>query len=310
MSFDYHRVTVEDAKWTRPILLAADKVSCEYAFANIFMWSHIYHTKIALYDGLLIARYEAPDQYAGSPYSYLFPAGKGEMVNAIEKIVEEAAAEDRPFQIFSISEREKSWMEKTFPERFEFVMSRDETDYIYESAALRDLSGKKLQKKRNHVSRFIRENPDYTVEDLCDENLAQVIAFNNEWANLYDNRGDEGIAEEHKAVELVLRHYKELGLCGCLLRIKGKVVAFSYGSPVSASVFDTHVEKALYEVNGAYNMINREFARRFCQNYAYINREDDVGSEGLREAKLSYHPAFLECKYIATLKGMKTKWFI
>ncbi|MDO5602561.1 MAG: phosphatidylglycerol lysyltransferase domain-containing protein [Oscillospiraceae bacterium] len=310
MSFDYHKVTAADAAWARPILLAADKVSCEYTFANIFMWSHIYHTRLTLHDGLVIVRYEDPEQKEDSPYSYLFPAGEGDIASALEEIIRETTDAGKKFQIFSISEKEKQWMENTFPGRFDYVMSRDEADYLYESAALRELKGKKLQKKRNHVSRFIRENPDYQVEELNGQNLEEVMAFNNQWANLYDNRGDEGIAEEHKAVELVLRHYRELGLSGCLLRVKGKIAAFSYGSPVSNRVFDVHVEKALYDVTGAYNMINREFARRFCENYEYINREDDVGSEGLREAKLSYHPTFLEYKYIATLKGMKTKWFI
>ena len=78
-------------------------------------------------------------------------------------------------------------------------------------------------------------------------------------------------------------------------------MAFSFGSAINGRVFDTHVEKALYDVNGAYNIINREMARAFCAGYEFINREDDVGEEGLRAAKLSYNPARLEEKWIATL---------
>lgn len=310
MSFQYHEISAVDAQWVRPILMAANRASCEYAFANLFMWSQVYHEKIAQYDGLVIVRYESPQQEEGSPYSYLFPVGTGSQKAAIEEMIQESQAAARPIQIFSISEADKNWMEENFPDTFDFVVSRDEADYVYESSALQTLAGKKLQKKRNLVSRFLRENPDYTTELIDENNLQEVMEFNHKWAYLCDNRDDEGIMTEHRAVCHVLRHYKELGLQGCLIRIKGEIVAFSYGSPISDQMLDTHVEKALYTVTGAYNMINREFALRFGGAYRYINREDDVGSEGLRKAKLSYHPAFLEQKYIATLKGTKTKWFI
>ena len=94
-----------------------------------------------------------------------------------------------------------------------------------------------------------------------------------------------------------LKHFFELELSGGLIRADGKIIAFSYGSPVSGRVFDVHVEKALYDVNGAYNIINREFARRFCGDYQWINREDDAADKGLRTSKLQYGPARLAPKY-------------
>ena len=101
----------------------------------------------------------------------------------------------------------------------------------------------------------------------------------------------------------------QLALLHLGIRADGKIIAFSYGSPVSGRVFDVHVEKALYDVNGAYNIINREFARRFCGDYQWINREDDVSEEGLRKAKLSYNPAFLQEKFCADLLGGETGCF-
>ncbi|MEG0804775.1 MAG: phosphatidylglycerol lysyltransferase domain-containing protein, partial [Pygmaiobacter sp.] len=100
----------------------------------------------------------------------------------------------------------------------------------------------------------------------------------------------------------VLDHFFELGLVGGLLRDEGKTLAFCYGSKISDSVLCTHVEKAYHDVNGAYAVINREFARMFGTQFTYINREDDLGEEGLRKAKLSYRPAVLEKKYFAVLK--------
>lgn len=310
MEFNYHKVCEDDAQWAKPILLGANRVSCEYAFANIYMWSHIYHTEIADDNGVLVARSKSPDEPDTSPYSYLFPVGNGDKAATVGKMLDEARKDKRTIQIFSVNEEDKAWLEENFKGVFKFEFSRDECDYVYSSEGLANLSGKKYQKKRNHVLRFLKENPNFSVEDITDDNIDEVRGFNNEWMRLYDNFEDEGKRKEHEAVDLVLKHYKKLGVKGCLIRTGGRIVAFSYGSPISDSVFCTHVEKALYDVNGAYNIINREFARRFCGGYKYINREDDVGSEGLRTAKLSYKPEFLEQKYIATLKGEKTECFV
>ncbi|MEG2770500.1 MAG: phosphatidylglycerol lysyltransferase domain-containing protein, partial [Oscillospiraceae bacterium] len=241
---------------------------------------------------------------------YLYPVGNGDRVKAINEMMAETKAIGRALQIYSVSKTDKEWMEENFKDVFEFEYSRDECDYVYASEALQNLQGKKMQKKRNHVAKFLKQNPDFVTEKITKENISEVIAFDNKWAKLTDNVGDKGIAKEHKAVDLVLENYFKLPLEGCLIRVDEKIIAFSYGSAISDKVFCTHVEKALYEVEGAYNIINREFARLFCKDYLYINREDDVGSEGLRKAKLSYKPEFLEEKYIAVLKGRKTECFV
>ena len=101
---------------------------------------------------------------------------------------------------------------------------------------------------------FIRENPDWQFHPLTPDALPAVRRFNNEWCQLYDNRDDAGIADEHRAIELVFQHYGQLGLKGGYITAGGRIVAFSFGSPINDRVFDTHVEKALYDVQGAYNI--------------------------------------------------------
>lgn len=292
----FHEVKAEDGRWARPLLESKGYFSCEFAFVNIYMWSRVYHTKIARFGDFVIARSE------GKRMHYLFPAGQGNLKEAVDAVLQDSAAAGKTPILFSLNEEDKNWLQQQYPDQFIYDKPRGEADYIYLSSDLVNLPGRKFQKKRNHCSRFERQYPDWQFSEISPDAMEAVCAFNNRWCNLYDNRDDEGIAEEHRAIELACHHYDELKLKGGYLTVGGEVVAFSFGSPLGADVFVTHVEKALYDVQGAYAVINREMARSFCRGYQYINRENDVDEEGLREAKLSYNPVFLEEKYTAELK--------
>lgn len=291
----FNEIKPQDARWAHPLLEMGGYKSCEYAFSNIYMWSEVYNTKIARLGDFVIARSE------GKRLHYLYPAGSGDVNEAIRAILQDAKEDGRKPVIFSLDENAKQDMEKNFAGQFIYDKPRGQADYIYLAQDLAQLSGKKLQKKRNHCSRFERQYPNWTFGEIMLEDLDAVLIFNNRWCDLYDNRDDAGIAAEHRAIELALGHYDELKLKGGFLTVDGEVVAFSFGSPLGKEMFVTHVEKALYDVSGAYAMINREMARAFCQGYKYINRENDLDEEGLREAKLSYHPVMLEEKYTAEL---------
>ncbi|MGD9559576.1 MAG: DUF2156 domain-containing protein [Oscillospiraceae bacterium] len=291
----FHEIQVEDGRWARPLLEAPGYCSCEFAFVNIYMWSRVYHSKITRFEDFVIARSE------GTRLHYLYPAGTGDVDAAIDAILEDAAEDGRRPIIFSLTEADVARLEARFPGRFTIEKPRGEADYIYLASDLANLPGKKFQKKRNHCSRFERQYPDWEFHEITPGALDSVCAFNNQWCQLYDNRGDEGIAEEHRAIELACLHYDELKLKGGYITVSGEVVAFSFGSPLGPDMFVVHVEKALYDYTGAYAMINREMARNFCSGYQYINRENDVDEPGLREAKLSYRPVMLEEKYTAEL---------
>ena len=291
---DFHPVTAADGLWAQPLLWQSGYASCEFSFVNIFMWSHVYHTRIARFENRVIARSESE-----GAYQYLYPAGSGDERAALAAILRDAEEAGRRLVLFSVPPDAVPRLEGWFPGVFRFEDARDDYDYLYDPRELAELPGRKFQKKRNLCSRFERDNPDWQFRPLTPDALPAVRRFNNAWCRLYDNRDDAGIAAEHRAIELVFRHYGELGLKGGYITAGGRIVAFSFGSAINAEVFDTHVEKALYDVTGAYNIINREMARAFCGGCRWINREDDVGEEGLRQAKLSYNPARLEPKWLA-----------
>ncbi len=295
---NFREVTLEDGLWARPLLEANGYLSCEFAFVNIYIWRKVAHTEIARFEDFCVLR----GDYGGRHIHYQFPAGSGDLKRVVDAVMEHARGDEKAPVIVSVPESGKEEMERLYPGFFTFTAPDAASDYIYLADDLAMLPGRKFQKKRNHCSRFERSYPSWQFHEITAESMAAVSEFNNRWCNLYDNRDDKGIATEHEAIELAFRHYDELNLKGGYITIDGEIVAFSFGSPMGKEMFVTHVEKALYDISGAYNIINREMAKRFCKDILYINRENDVDEEGLRKAKLSYNPVLLEEKYVAELK--------
>ena len=194
-------------------------------------------------------------------------------------------------------------MESLFPGRFRYRPVRNSFDYIYEIDHLADLHGKKLQAKRNHCNRFEEEHPDYRVLQLDASVLPRCREFTEKWYDVHIESGSESdFTGERIAIAKAFDNFDALGMEGIALETDGKLVAFSMGNRIREDTYDVNFEKAMAQVNGAYPMINREFARLIRQRYPeirYLNREDDMGIAGLRRAKESYTPDILLEKYLA-----------
>ena len=160
---------------------------------------------------------------------------------------------------------------------------------------------------------FAREETSFTREempstrDYSDETPSvrdETLSIRDETSsarNRSRHNYNQSLNDESCAVEMGLRHFEALRLEGALLRVAGKVVAFTIGEPLNSDTYIVHVEKAFPQFRGAYQMINREFIRHNAASFTYVNREDDAGDDGLRTAKNSYHPAFMEEKYFFTI---------
>ena len=156
---------------------------------------------------------------------------------------------------------------------------------------LAELKGKRFQPKRNHINRFLSDHPDVTVLPLSDETLPDAKALADRWHQRRSEEEDAGM--ELVALNRAFAHWKELGMEGLVLYVGNQVVAMTMGSRLSDDTFDVHFEKADLDYAGAYAVINRAFARHIRDKYPevkFLNREEDMGIEGLRKAKLSYHP--------------------
>ncbi|MGN0332244.1 MAG: DUF2156 domain-containing protein [Lachnospiraceae bacterium] len=264
--------------------------SCERTFVNVFLWSRKYPVKWALIENTLV--FKSEDE---THLSFAFPAGEDENIKKTLEIMKEYSEErGYPFTLYNVTPDNFRKLEEWYPDRFEIEYDRDSADYVYESEKLATLSGKKLHGKRNHINKFKALYEDrWSYETMTKENLEECFQMALAWRN--ENGCDE---DEEKNAEMCvtlnsLRLFEELGLTGGVLKIDGKVVAFTIGEPVCSDTFVVHIEKAYADIQGAYPMINQQFVEHECRAYKYINREEDTGAEGLRKAKLSYRPAFM-----------------
>ncbi len=301
----FNKIEIKDKQWIEPILKEADLRGCHYNFTNLFAWAGVYDYRIAELEGHLVVKGELSD---GTCYYFYPVAGvKSQRTLAVlEEMKKDAAKQGHELLLYGLSMQNVDELKKLFPTGFEFQEMRNSFDYVYLLEKLVSLSGKKLQAKRNHINRF-QANNDWSFELINSENLGECWEMNKEWCKLHGCEEDQQLDDENCAVRRCFKYYTELGLEGGLLRVDGRVIAFTMGERLNSDTYDVHVEKAFAENQGAYQMINREFAAYIQEKYpdiVYVNREEDMGMSGLRQAKLSYRPIRLEEKYLAKYVGV------
>lgn len=287
-----------DKKQQYTQLMQADRVrGCEFSFNNLFLWGD---QRMAFHSGCAVV-HSSFDGFLLYPY----PAGTGDRRSAVEAILADAAERGIPCRLSGLTPDDRAELEQLFPGKFLFQDYRNGYDYVYDINELAELKGRRLQKKRNHVNKFLSMHPDWRTVELTTENLQLAREFAESWyAERLAERPEADYEMEQIALRRAFDHYTELSMEGLLLMEGEQVLAFTFGSLLRPEIFDTNFEKAREHVDGAYAVINREFARFLRSRYPalrYIDREDDMGVEGLRQAKLSYSPHHLVEKGIACL---------
>ena len=301
---EFRAPTPTDKAWAGPLLEQCGSRGCGYDFPNIYIWQKAYGTAIAQVEGMLAIRMAGPE----GP-TYMLPVGPGDLTAALRALEADAAAFGEPLCLVGIDPAQRELLEGIYPGRLTFEPQRDSWDYLYDIDRLADLGGKKLHAKRNHINRFIQNNPSWVFEPITRESLPECMEMDREWYRRSlvpgEEAGEREQGPEGLALHAAVANYEELGLEGGLIRVYGEVVAFTIGDKMAGDTYDVHFEKAYGELQGAYAMINREFARWVRDHHPevrYLNREEDLGVEGLRKAKESYYPDLMAEKYTATLR--------
>ncbi len=294
---DFHRVTLQDKDWIEKRIKESENKSCEYCFGSIFGYDAVMKIYVAEYEGCLVTKCVLSDGFI----SYCCPVGDGDIQKALDAVIEDAEKSGAKSDIFGMSEKTAIAFNEKYAGKYEAVPDRDSFDYVYLSSDLSSLTGKKYQPKRNHISYFNR-NYEWTYEKITAENIPDCLEMSRQWLQESTSDSKDDLENELKIITRVFENYDALGFTGGLIRVGKKVVAYTMGEPLSDVMFCVHFEKAFADIRGAYPIINQQFVKNELSRYTYVNREDDVGAENLRKAKLSYHPAFMIEKYSVRIK--------
>lgn len=286
----FHVPRLEDKAWAEPIVKKSGAVSCDAAFGTIYIWRKVYSTRICHFKDYLLTAYLFDK---GNVY-FDYPVGSGDISKAIKFMNEYANKIDRkPF--FSVSGLKQCEEFKQLFPNYVCKELRDNYEYIYLSESLASLKGRKLHSKRNHLNNF-KSKYNYSYEEINENNYKDALYVARQWClqhTAMDRSDDEN---EDCAIKEAFKYYKELKFKGGLLKVDDLPVAMTLGEAITDECFVVHFEKALNTVDNAYTAINNMFSQTLTQ-YKYINREEDLGIEGLRKAKLSYRPEILLEKF-------------
>ncbi len=284
---DFKQITLSDVGALRPYLRAQYR-SCDYSVLGVFMWADRFGYEYKTEDGVLFMRERSRH---GGEYDYLLPTGDGSLCDRVRALREAVGA---GLTMSLVPEDALGELRQEFS--FTAVEEPDIADYMYKAEDLAYLAGKKYSKKRNLIHQFEKLYPDYTLEPITNENshrIAECCA--HDWS-------DTGLSElaiyENDHTREVLEDFAAYGCTGYALHVGGEIAAFCIGE-VMGDTLIVHIEKGKREYKGAFQMINCLFAKTELERCGiqYINREDDVGDEGLRRAKQSYFPEYMLKKF-------------
>lgn len=191
-----------------------------------------------------------------------------------------------------------------FADKAELEEIRSEWEYIYRVQDLVELKGRNFHQKRSHISNFEHEyNGRYDYRPILTDDFDELREFQSEW--LLRQHSVSTLTEENDAINEILNDWDNFPLFGATLKINGKIAAYTIAEELSCDTLDIRFEKAFSEYDGIYQALNQKFLERQGKNYVWVNREEDMGDEGLRRAKSSYQPSYFLKKFKVSIKLAK-----
>lgn len=289
----FKEVEIEDKPVIDSYLNSSFKTISELTFANMFIWRKPYHIKWALVHDCLVIHYQSRYDVGAS-----FPIGPGDISLAAEEVIADFREKYGKMTFYIYELDALPFFCRHFGKRFRLKNTEDVNDYVYRQTDLANLAGRKYHQKRNHIKAF-QKMYSYSYHTITKDDLEDCMNLFREW---YATREDiTDIEDDMNAKIELFGHYEALQQVGGILRVDGKAVAVTVGEELNPKMMVTHVEFANTDYRGSFPLINQEFAKNECASYLYINREEDMGIEGLRHAKRSYYPVLMMKKYRAEL---------
>jgi len=290
----FHQLALSDREAMQAVTLPSGRRNCNYTFANLVGWQFWYFTEVCVLENAVVLRYTFDGQRA-----YMVCTSEALSLELIEALLDDSNGDLILIGLEDSQVEQLSTLNSKLSTNVEPL--RDQYDYIYRRTDLAMLHGRHLDAKRNHIHRFRAEHPDFEYRPLTPELFDECYRLTEIWQeeknqnqnqNQNENR-NKTIDAEHRVMETIFSNWDALGMIGGSIFVDGRMVAFTYGSVVTTDTLDVCVEKADRHVEGAFAIINQQFAEHLPEQYVYLNREEDMGIPGLRQAKLSYHPEIL-----------------
>ena len=267
-------------------------------FGNLYIWHFSRDISYAILNDCLVIKTKFPNE----KYPFIFyPLGLGDRIKAIKDVMDYFLSNNMKFAIKSLEPYQKYELEKNMPNIFDVSPNRDRFDYIYNVSDLINLNGRKLHSKKNHLNKFLNLYPNFVYERIDSSNAIDVFESYVEWFNKNPNITD-GLRNEFIGIESTLRNFNLLDMKGGVIKIDNKIAAFTLGEQINSNSVVIHIEKANTFYEGIYQAINQQFLCNEWNEMEFVNREEDLGIEGLRRAKMTYNPIRFVEKFEARLK--------
>ena len=299
MTLAFHPLTLSDRESMLAVTLHSGRRNCNYTFANLVGWKFLFGTEVCVLENTVVLRYTFDGQRA-----YMVCTSEALSLELIQELLDDSNGDltligledSQVVQLSTLRSTSSRLQGKNSQLSTNIEPVRDQYDYIYRRTDLATLHGRHLDAKRNHIHRFRAEHPNFEYRPLTTESFDECRRLTEIWQeekNQNDNENEnrnETINAELRVMETIFSNWEALGMIGGSIIVDGRMVAFTYGAAVTTDTFDVCVEKADRHVEGAFAIINQQFAEHLPEQYVYLNREEDMGIPGLRRAKLSYHP--------------------
>ncbi len=276
----------------RPVLRGLRPELAEFTFANLYLFRNAHAYRICHWRGFLLITARG---YDGGRYAFP-PLGEGDVEEAARLLCGYLQEEGAPPVLFPVP---RVLLGDNFARGgWTWELDRDQADYVYSRDDLAQLAGKKYHKRRNRLLKFLREEVgEYQYEELRDGHVAECRDLATGWCEIRCSADRPSTFLETAATLEALEHRENLGLRGAVIREQGRVRAFCLGEELNPETFVVHFEKAEPGREGLAQLINRDFCLRGLAGYRFVNREQDLGDPGLRQAKEAYHPILLTEKF-------------
>ncbi|MGE4503903.1 MAG: DUF2156 domain-containing protein [Desulfovibrionaceae bacterium] len=293
MQLEFTPISTDRQKEYNAILSSCPQIpTSDYAFANIWGWAEHYGLEWAFGEGLAWVRQTIPETV------YWAPLGPWDNYRWTECPIMRAAG-----HFTRVPEYLAELWNTAFQDDAEIAPSRDHWDYIYSVPDLVELGGNQFHKKKNLLNQFLKKY-DFTYSPMGPDCVEEVLVMQAEWLKWFeDNNPIPALLAENVAITRVLQCWDQIGtLRGAAIRVRGKVVAYTVAEPVGTDSVVIHFEKGNTAFKGVYQAMNQMFLEHDAKGIPYVNREQDLGDEGLRKAKMSYNPVFFLKKFEARIR--------